>query len=49
MKEKKLVIADLEIDFSLEEDEIIEGLAKAIIMYQTPTVRAYNGITINVG
>ncbi len=43
---EETVIADLEIDFSLEEDEIIEALAKAIVMYQTPTVRAYNGITI---
>lgn len=40
-----VVISDLEIDFSLEEDEIFEALEKAYKMYETPTVRAYNGIT----
>jgi phosphate uptake regulator len=39
------VISDLDITFSLEEDEIIEALNKAVKMYETPTVRAYNGIT----
>tara|TARA_R110002020_G_scaffold23658_5_gene78627 strand:- start:12369 stop:12881 length:513 start_codon:yes stop_codon:yes gene_type:complete len=43
---EETVIVDLEIDFSLEEDEIIEALKKAVTMYETPTVRAYNGITI---
>jgi len=42
---EETVIEDLGIDFSLEEDEIIEALEKAIKMYETPTVRAYNGIT----
>ncbi len=40
-----LVIDDLDIDFSLEDDEIIEAVKKATVMYQTPTVRAYQGIT----
>lgn len=40
-----VVISDLSIDFSLEEDEIIEAVEKATKMYETPTVRAYNGIT----
>ena len=40
-----LVITDLDIDFSLEDDEILEAVKKATIMYQTPTVRAYQGIT----
>jgi hypothetical protein len=42
---EELVIADLDIDFSLEDDEILEAVKKATIMYQTPTVRAYQGIT----
>jgi len=42
---EETVIEDLSIDFSLEEDEIIEALEKATKMYETPTVRAYNGIT----
>ena len=40
-----LIIGDLEINFSLEDDEIIEAVKKATVMYQTPTVRAYQGIT----
>lgn len=42
---EELVIADLDIDFSLEDDEILEAVKKATVMYQTPTVRAYQGIT----
>lgn len=42
---EEVVIQDLEINFSLEEDEIIEAVTKAYKMYETPTVRAYNGIT----
>jgi len=41
-----IVIKDLEIDFSLEEDEIINGIKNAFTMYETPTVRAYNAITV---
>lgn len=40
-----VIIDDLGIDFSLEEDEIIAAVTKATKMYETPTVRAYNGIT----
>lgn len=40
-----LVIEDLGIDFSLEDDVILEAVKKATVMYQTPTVRAYQGIT----
>ena len=43
---EEVIIGDLDIDFSLEEDEIIEGLEKARKMYETPTVRAYKSITI---
>lgn len=39
------IIDDIEIEFSLiEEDEVQEALEKAVKMYETPTVRAYNGI-----
>lgn len=41
-----VIIDDLDIAFSLEEDEIIEAVEKATKMYETPTVRAYNGITV---
>jgi len=40
-----VIIDDLGIDFSLEEDEIITAVEKATSMYETPTVRAYKGIT----
>jgi hypothetical protein len=39
-----IIVEDLKIDFSLEEDEIIEAMKKAQKMYETPTLRAYNGI-----
>ena len=39
-----VIIDDLSIDFSLEEDEIIEAVDKATKMYQTPTVRSYHSI-----
>lgn len=42
---EEIVIKDLEIDFDLENDEILEALKNAYKMYETPTVRAYNGIT----
>lgn len=42
---EEIVIQDLEIDFSVEDDEILEAVKKAYKMYETPTVRAYNGIT----
>lgn len=42
---EEVVIRDLEIDFDVEEDEILDALQKAYKMYETPTVRAYNGIT----
>ena len=41
---EETVLQDLDIDFSLEEDEIIEAVNNAEKMYETPTVRAYNGI-----
>jgi len=41
-----IVLRDLELDFSIaEEDQIIEAVNKAVKMYETPTVRAYKGIT----
>lgn len=41
---EETVLRDLDIDFSLEDDEIIEAIDNAEKMYETPTVRAYNGI-----
>ncbi len=41
---EETVLQDLDIDFSLEDDEIIEAMTNAEKMYETPTVRAYNGI-----
>ena len=38
------IVEDLEIDFSLEEEEIIEAIEKATKLYETPTLRAYTGI-----
>lgn len=43
VKEEK-IIEDLEIDFSLQMVDIVEAVKKAAEMYETPTVRAYNGI-----
>ena len=39
-----MLIKDLEIDFNTEEDEIIEGVEKLSKLYETPTLRAYNGV-----
>jgi hypothetical protein len=40
-----IIIRDLDINFSLDEEEITDALMKAYLMYETPTVRAYNAIT----
>jgi len=40
-----LVLEDLDVKFSTEDDVILEAVKKATLMYQTPTVRAYQGIT----
>lgn len=39
-----VIIKDLGIDFSLDADCIIEALQKAILLYETPTLRSYNSI-----
>jgi len=40
------ILADLELDFAIaEEDQVIEAVNKATKMYETPTVRAYKGIS----
>jgi hypothetical protein len=36
---------DLPEDFDFEADEIIEAIEKATVLYETPTIRAYKGIT----
>lgn len=43
---EEVAIKDLEIDFSLEEDEIIEALKRAKELYTSPTLRSYEAITI---
>lgn len=43
---EEVIIADLAIDFSLEEDSIIAALEKCKSMFETPTVRAYRSISI---
>ena len=39
-----MAIKDLDIDFSVEADCIIEALQNAILLYETPTLRSYNSI-----
>lgn len=41
---EEVILHDLEADFSTEAPEILEALDKAAKMYETPTVRAYNGL-----
>ena len=41
----RILKTDIKKDPSLEEDEIIAAVTKATKKYETPTVRAYNGIT----
>jgi hypothetical protein len=43
---EETVIQDIEINRDLlEEDEVIDAVEKATKLYETPTVRAYKGIT----
>jgi hypothetical protein len=42
---EEVVLLDLEHEIDTENDAIIEAVEKATIMYETPTVRAYKGIT----
>ena len=44
LDKEDIIIEDLNITFSMEQDEIIEALNKTIKMYETPTYRAYVGI-----
>jgi len=41
---EEVIIKDLDIDFSLEADCIIEALEKTANLYETPTLRSYNSI-----
>lgn len=41
---EEILIKDLEIDFDTEEDEILVALEKLEKLYETPTMRAYNGV-----
>jgi len=38
------IIEDLQISFSVEDDEIITALEKAELLYETPSVRAHAGL-----
>lgn len=41
-----IILEDLEVDFEIiESEEVQEALAKATKLYETPTVRAYKGIS----
>lgn len=42
---EETVLQDLDSEIDTESDEIIEAVEKATILYKTPTVRAYQGIT----
>lgn len=41
---EELIIKEVDIDFSLDEDEIVDALKMCEKLYQTPTYRAYMGI-----
>lgn len=40
------IVADLDIDFSLDTFEIIDALERITVLYETPTTRAYNAMKI---
>ena len=42
---EEVVLLDIEGEIDIEHDLIIEAVDKATILYETPTVRAYKGIT----
>lgn len=41
---EELIIEQVDIDFSIDDDLIVEGLKLCKKLYETPTSRAYNGI-----
>lgn len=41
---EELILSEVNPDFSVEDDLIIEAIAFCNKLYETPTVRAYNGI-----
>jgi len=45
-EKEEQILEDVDADFSTEDDLIIEAVKKAYLMYETPTVRAYNGLKI---
>ena len=45
-EKEEQILEDLDSDFSTEDDLIIEATKNAYKMYETPTVRAYNGLKI---
>lgn len=43
---EEIILAEVDIDFSLDEPEIEKGLQRCRQLYETPTYRAYQGIKI---
>ena len=39
------ILKDIEADFDIEDPLIISGLKKTMELFETPTIRAYNGIS----
>jgi len=44
----EMIEGQIEMNFSTEDDMVIEALEKSAKMYETPTVRAYNGLKIAI-
>lgn len=43
---EEIILKELDIDFSLDEQCIVYALTRCKVMYETPTYRAYEGIKI---
>jgi len=44
-EKEQIILQDIRAEFSTEDDLIITALAKCKLMYETPTVRAFRGIS----
>jgi len=42
---EQIILQDIEAEFSTEDDLIINALSKCVQLYETPTTRAYRGIS----
>jgi len=45
-EKEEQILEDIDADFSTEDELIVEARKHAYTMYETPTVRAYNGLKI---